>query len=44
MVKTIIAMILGAFAIVGLFFIFRALGRFWTGKKQYTWQKPWAAM
>ena len=28
MVKTIIAMILGAFAIVGLFFIFRALGRF----------------
>lgn len=28
MVKTIIAMILAAFAIVGLFFIFRALGRF----------------
>lgn len=26
--KTIIAMILAAFAIVGLFFIFRALGRF----------------
>ena len=28
MSKTIIAMIIAAFAIVGLFFIFRALGRF----------------
>lgn len=28
MTKTIIAMILAAFAVVGLFFIFRALGRF----------------